>query len=352
MHDVLTLLLTYQKNTSNNQNKVGNIKRLSLSYEGSYMKLMIGAISLSGSKYKSLHEFAKTFFDEIVLNPHGRQLTEDEVISLIKDCDAVVCGTERYTKRVLDEAPCLKVISKHGVGVDNIDLDGAKERGIVVCNTPGANAQAVAETAVALILDSLRKIPQAYMSVVTGNWKRPEGHLIQGKTLGILGMGNIGKTIIRSLEDFGVSFMAYDPFFDEDFAVQHNVKRATIDEILREADIISLHVPSTDVTRRMINRETLSKMKNSAILINTARGDLIDEEALFDALKNGVIAGAALDVLDEEPSYDNPLFQLDNIIITPHLAGNTAETTYQMGKRAIENAIAVLNDGTPKMRVC
>lgn len=316
------------------------------------MKLMIGAISISKEKYRDLHEFAGTFFDEVILNTYGRQMTEEEILKVIGDVDAVVCGTERYTEHVLEAAKSLKVLSKHGVGVDNIDLEAARKRGIAVCNTPGANAQAVAETAVGLIIDVLRKIPQAHMSVVTGAWKRPEGHLVNGKTIGIIGMGNIGKTIIRCIEGFGGSFMAYDPFFDAEFAKAHNVRQSTIDEILENADVISLHVPSTEQTRRMINKDTLSKMKRDAVLINTARGDLIDEKDLYDALRNGVIGGAGLDVLDEEPCLSSPLFELDNIVITPHLAGNTAETTTQMGKRAISNAMAVLKGEEPSRRVC
>ena len=307
------------------------------------MKLMIGAVSISKDKYKSIHEEASKVFDEVVVNTFGRPLSAEEIETMWVGCDAILAGNERYTKDLIEKAPStLKVISKHGVGVDSIDLEACRKKGITVCNTPGANAQAVAEAAVGFILSALRKIPQAHMNVVSNQWKRPEGNLYTGKTLGVIGMGNIGKRIIKCSEGFDVNFMAYDPYFDEKFASEHNVKKASIDEILTTCDIITLHVPVTEETAGMINKNTLSKMKKNAILINTARGDLVNEEDLYEALKNKVIAGAALDVLSKEPCYDSPLFTLDNIIVAPHLAGNTVESTLGMGMKALENAIKVV----------
>ena len=155
-------------------------------------------------------------------------------------------------------------------------------------------------------------------------------------------MGNIGKGVIRRSEPFGAKFMAYDPYFDEDFGKEHNVIRSDIEEVLKTADIITLHLPSTPDTYHIINRETLAKMKPGAVLINTARGELVDESALYDALKSGHLSGAGLDVYSKEPIYNSPLFELDNIVVTPHMAGNTSDTTMNMGMWALDNAIKIV----------
>ncbi len=307
------------------------------------MKLMIGAISISSEKYAAVREEALKVFDEVTVNPFGRQMTEAEVRERWADADAIVCGTEPYTREMIMDAPStLKVISKHGVGVDNIDLDACREKGIVVCNTPGANAIAVSEAAIGLMLAVLRKIAFSDRLIRAGRWKRPEGSLIQGATVGVLGMGNVGKNVITRAEAFGAKFMAYDPYFDEAFAAAHNVKRASIAEILQQADIITLHVPSTPETRQLINEKSLKTMKPDAVLINTARGDLVNEADLYEALKAGTIAGAGLDVFSEEPLKSSPLFELDNVVLTPHMAGNTAQTTLSMGLRAVDNAIRIV----------
>jgi len=307
------------------------------------MKLLIGANSISKSQYSAIHNKAGEVFDDIVLNPFGRTLTEQEVLERWDGADAIVAGTEKYTREMLEKAPStLKVISRHGVGVENIDLEAARERGITICNTPGANADAVAEAAMGLILGVLRKIPLCDRYVRTNNWKRPEGQLIKGHTVGIIGMGNIGKGVIRRCQPFGANFMAFDPYFDEKFAAEYNVERASIEHILGSADIISLHLPCTPETFHMINENSLAKVKPGAILINTARGELVDEDALYQALKNGPLAGAGLDVYSSEPIYDSPLFELDNIVVTPHMAGNTSDTTMKMGMWALDNAVKIV----------
>lgn len=307
------------------------------------MKLLIGANSVSNPKYGAIHERAREVFDEIVLNPFGRTMTSAEVIACWDGVDAILAGTEKYTKEMLEQAPStLKVISRHGVGLESIDMETARTKGITVCNTPGANADAVAEAATGLILSVLRKIPLSDRYVRTNEWRRSEGHLIKGQTIGVIGMGNIGKGVILRSEPFGAKFMAYDPYFDHDFAQKHNVICSSIDEVLTTADIITLHLPSTPETHHIINAETLAMMKPGAVLINTARGELVDEDALYDALKSGHLGGAGLDVYSSEPIYNSPLFELDNIVVTPHMAGNTRETTLNMGMWALENAIKVV----------
>ena len=307
------------------------------------MKLLIGANSVSKPQYAAIHEKAKEVFDEIVLNPFGRTLTSEEIMERWEDVDAILAGTEKYTAEMLKNAPpSLKVISRHGVGLESVDLVAAKAQGITVCNTPGANADAVAEAAMGLILSVLRKIPLSDHYVRSNNWKRSEGRLIKGQTVGVIGMGNIGKGVIRRCQGFGATFMAYDPYFDETFGAEHNVVRASVEEVLKTADIVTLHLPSTPETHHIINAETLAMMKPGAVLINTARGELVDEAALYEALKSGHLGGAGLDVYSSEPIYNSPLFELDNIVVTPHMAGNTSDTTMNMGMWALENAMKVV----------
>ena len=306
------------------------------------MKLLIGANSVSKPQYAAIHEKAKEVFDEIVLNPFGRTLTSEEVMERWEGVDAILAGTEKYTKEMLQNAPAsLKVISRHGVGLESVDLATAREQGITVCNTPGANADAVAEAAMGLILSVLRKIPLSDHYVRSNNWKRSEGRLIKGQTVGVIGMGNIGKGVIRRCQGFGAKFMAYDPYFDETFATEYGVAPAGIEDVLKNADIVTLHLPSTPETYHIINAETLAMMKPGAVLINTARGELVDEAALYEALKSGHLGGAGLDVYSSEPIYNSPLFELDNIVVTPHMAGNTSDTTMNMGMWALDNAIKV-----------
>ena len=317
------------------------------------MKLMIGAVSLSQEKYKALHEEAREFFDEIVLNPFGRQMSAEEVLENWQDADAILAGMEPYTRAMLEQAPKnLKVISRHGVGVDSIDLEACRGKGIAVCNTPGANAVAVAEAALGLMLSVLRRIPYSDRMIRSGNWKRPEGNLLKGALVGVLGMGNIGKNVILRAEAFGAEFMAFDPFFDRAFAEAHKVRQASRDEVLEQADIVTLHLPVTAETRGMICRETLRKMKPNAVLINTARGDLVSEADLAEALREGVIAGAGLDVFSKEPLRESPLFELDNVVLTPHMAGNTAQTTWEMGRFALRNAVRVIKNEEGASRIC
>ena len=310
------------------------------------MKLFIGAVALGTPQFADVAEAARPFFDEVVLNPYGRKLREEEIAELWTGADAVVAGSEAYPASLLSRAPeQLTVISRHGVGYDAVDLQAARARGIKVCNTPGANAGAVADLAVGLMLSLLRKIPQQDRLIRSGKWTRIVGNDMAGKTIGILGMGAIGKNVIRRCSGFGARFLAYDPYFDTAFAAEYHVEQADAEAVLRHSDILSLHLPNTPETFHFINEKTLSLMKPTALLINTARGDLVDEDALCDALAAGGLGGAGLDVFHREPLTESRLFQFDNVVLSPHQAGNSVETTAAMGRQAIQNAIQVLQTG-------
>jgi D-3-phosphoglycerate dehydrogenase len=288
---------------------------------------------------------------EFLPNDLDRTPTEEELIARIGEADALVSGTESVTARVLDAAPRLKVISKHGVGYENIDLDAAKARGIPVAIAGGAIADSVADMAMALLLALARQVPQGHASVQKGEWKRFIGPELRGKTLGVVGLGQIGKGVCRRAKGFGVRLIAYDPYPDSVFAGSWGVEYLPLEQMLEQADFISLHVPVTPETRNLINAERLSKMKPTALLINTARGELLDENALYDALKTGIIAGAATDVFVSEPPGDHPLLALDNFIATPHSAGQTPEGLRRMGEITAENVLRVLRGESPLFRV-
>ncbi|MBV9470118.1 MAG: hypothetical protein JOZ57_12855, partial [Abitibacteriaceae bacterium] len=256
-------------------------------------------------------------------NDLERAPTEAELIARIGEADVLISGTEPVTQQVLEAALRLKVISKHGVGYENIDLAAAKARGIPVCIAGGAIADSVADMSFALLLALARQVPQGHASVKAGQWKRFIGPELRGKTLGIVGLGQIGKGMCRRAKGFGLRTVARDAYQDTDFAASWGVEYLPLDELLAQADFISLHAPVTTETRHLIGQEQLARMKPTAFLINTARGELVDEAALYDALHNGIITGAATDVFVQEPPGDNPLLSLDNFIATPHSAGQT-----------------------------
>jgi len=308
------------------------------------MKLMIGAASLSTAKFAALHKEAEKYFDEIVLNPYGRKLEENEIYTMWDCADAIIFGNEAYSAEVLAKAPrTLKVLAKNGVGYDNVDLKAARMRGIDVCNTPGTNSDSVADMALALILCVQRNMVLHDELMRECKWKRLGGHELSGKTIGVLGMGSIGKGVIKRAVAFGMKAIAFDLYFDDKFAAEYGVERMSAEDVISNADVLSLHLPTTPETAKIINAESLKTMKPEAIVINTARGELIDEAALCEALENGVIAGAGLDVFEHEPLGDSPLINLPNVVLTPHIAGNTTESGERVGMMALQNIMDIIN---------
>ena len=278
---------------------------------------------------------------EIINNPYGRKLTEDEVIELAKDCVGIVAGVEPLSARVMDALPNLKVISRVGVGMDSVDLDYAKQKGIIVVNTPDGPTRGVAELTLAMTLSLLRRIPQADAALHQRKWKKQIGNLFLGKTVGILGLGRIGKTVAELFRGLGNPVIGYDPYANRDWAKEKGVEIKSMDEVMKEADILTLHIPGNKDKSPVITAEELSWMKDGAFLINIARGGVVDEIALYDALKSGKLAGAAIDVYTKEP-YDGPLCDLDNIIMTPHLGSYAKEGKLQMEVDAVKNFINAL----------
>lgn len=275
---------------------------------------------------------------EIINNPYGRKLTEDEVIELAKDCVGIVAGVEPLTKRVMDSLPHLKCISRVGVGMDSVDLEYAKEKGIAVVNTPEGPTRGVAELTLAMTMAMLRRIPQADAAMKQHKWKKQIGNLIIDKKIGIVGLGRIGRMVAELFRGIGNPVIGYDPYANRDWANEKGVEIVSFAEVLKEADIITLHIPGNNDKSPVITMSEIDKMKDGAFLVNIARGGVVDEDALFTALKSGKLAGAAIDVYTKEP-YDGPLCELDNIILTPHLGSYAKEGKLKMEVDACINLI-------------
>ncbi len=279
---------------------------------------------------------------QIINNPYGRKLTEDEVIDLARDCTGIVAGVEPLTRRVMDALPNLKCISRVGVGMDNVDLEYAKQKGIVVVNTPDGPTRGVAELTLAMTLSLLRKIPQADAALKNRQWKKQVGNLIVDKQIGIIGLGRIGRLVAELFRGIGNQVIGFDLYPDEKWAKEKGIILSSFEEVIAQADILTLHVPGNKDKTPVIGQNELLQMKEGAFLINIARGGVVDEDALYHALMNKKLTGAAVDVFSKEP-YDGPLCDLDNIILTPHLGSYAREGKLQMEIDAVKNLIEVLN---------
>ena len=281
-------------------------------------------------------------------------LKEDELSKIIKDYDVLlVRSATKATKKVIGSASKLKVIGRAGIGVDNIDVDAATERGILVMNAPSGNVVSTAELTVGLIFALARRIPQADASMKKGEWKRKEmkGSQVQGKTLGIVGLGRVGAEVAKRASALGMTVIAYDPLVSPEIGIKLHVRLVTLDRMLKESDVITVHTPLTAQTKNMLGKDELAKMKKTAVIINCARGGVVNEEALFEALSTGKIAGAALDVYESEPPTGSKLLTLPNIVLTPHLGATTVEAQEEVGSEIAEQVIAYLRDSVIKNAV-
>lgn len=273
---------------------------------------------------------------DYILNPHGRALTEDEAIELLQGCVGVAAGTEPLTRRVMEALPALKVISRCGVGMDSVDREAAADRGIAVRNTPDGPTLAVAELTVGYALDLLRMVSRMDREVRAGVWKKRMGNLVQGKKVGIVGLGRIGRAVARLFAAFGAELAFADPV-----ATDGHISKKSLEDLLAWADIVTLHCPKTASGAPLLDGERLGHMRQGAWLINAARGGLVDEAALAALLESGRLAGAALDVYGQEP-YTGPLARLDTVILTPHIGSYAREARIQMEVDTIKNLLDAL----------
>ena len=289
---------------------------------------------------------------EVIYNPAGRPLSSADLVRLLPGCDGYIAGLDTIDRAVIAAADCLKVIARYGVGVDNVDLPAAWEKGIIVTNTPGANSVSVAELTLALMLSLARNVVEACAATRRGEWPRLNGLTLEGKCVGLLGLGSIGKQVARRLAGFDCRILAYDPYPDAAFAHQYGIELLAMDVMLPQADFLSLHLPLLPETNHLVDGRFMARMKRGAYLINTSRGELVDEPDLVAALKSGQLRGAALDAFAQEPpDASSPLLSLPQVIVTPHTGAHSDGATRSMGRMSVEGCLAVLRGEKPRYSI-
>lgn len=286
---------------------------------------------------------------EVVYPRDGRPLMEPKLLAeQLSGVDAVLAGMEPFTPEVLRGAK-LRVIARMGVGYDAVDIPTATACNVAVTIAPGTNDISVAEHAFALMLGVYRGFPGRHEEVVNGRWRRKSLPRLDGKTLGLVGLGRIGKSMVPRAHGLGLSVIASDPFADREFVARHNVRLCGLEELLREADVVSLHAPATPETNDLINARTLALMKRGSVLVNTARGNLVDEDALAAALASGHLLGAGLDAFKIEPlPLESPLLKVDNVLLAPHMGGLDEESEVAMSRKAAECIAALHHNQWPE----
>lgn len=314
-------------------------------------KVLIAPITLAGLDGAFLRVLREAGF-ELVYPNTGSQLSEEELLKFLPGIKAALAGSEPYTARVLDAHPQLRVIARVGVGYDAVDVEAATKHGCAVAITPGANEGSVAEHAFSLMLGLARDLVAQHLGVKAGGWPRRAALLpLRGRTLGIAGLGRIGKAVALRGAAFNMRLLAYDPVPDKTFAAHHQIPLVSFDKLLAESDYLTLHLPATAETRHLINRKTLELMKPSAFLINTSRGAIVNEADLLEALRNKRLAGVGLDVFEQEPPGKHPLFELDNVLLTPHAGGADVQSRDDMALSAAQAIVSLARGEWPAEKI-
>jgi D-3-phosphoglycerate dehydrogenase / 2-oxoglutarate reductase len=313
-------------------------------------KALIAPLALANLEGQHLQILRDAGFDLVFPGlPH--QLSEDELLALLPGTTAAIAGMEPYTPRVLAACPTLRVIARVGVGYDAVDIPATTASGVAVTIAPGTNQDSVAEHTFCFILGLSRRLVAKHNSMKAGRWERGITLPVRGTTLGIVGLGRIGKAVAIRGEVFGMRLVAYEPFPDAAFAAAHKIEFLPLERLLAEADFVSLHLPLDAASRQMINKRTLSLMKKTAFLVNTARGGLVNEHDLAEALRAGTIAGAALDVFEKEPPVDSPLPGLENVLLTPHEAGIDRKSLQDMALSASQAVVDISRGNWPAEKI-
>jgi len=311
-------------------------------------KILVTPTSFSRYDYNLAKELENTV-GSVQYNNTGKPLSEKELMPLVADIDGFIAGLDDITSNVIEATKNLRVIARYGTGVDRIDLKAATEAGIYVTNTPGANSVSVAELTIGFAITAARDILEGNNGIKKGIWTRLSGTTLSGKTFGIIGLGSIGKEVAKRLMAFNLKLIAYDIFFDKEFLKKYRIEPVDLKSLFSKSDFISLHIPVFDDTLNIINRENLARMKKGSILINTARGELIDEDALYESLLSGQLKAAALDAFKKEPpDENNRLLSLSQVITTPHMGAATDNASDEMTRISIDECLAVLRGKKPK----
>jgi phosphoglycerate dehydrogenase-like enzyme len=288
---------------------------------------------------------------ELILPERPKQLTEPELLAILPGVEASLAGSEPYTARVFAANPQLRVVARAGVGYDAVDCAAATANGVAVTIAPDTNQEAVAEHTFALILGLTKNLVSQHHGTKSGGWPRGANLPVRGQTLGLAGLGRIGKAVALRGKAFGMRLLAYEPYPDQAFVAANSIALVPLERLLAESDFLSLHLPLTPESRYLINRQTLALMKRTAFLINTARGGLVNEADLLEALRAGRIAGAGLDVFEEEPPGQSPLFELDNVLVTPHAAGVDLRSRDEMALSAARAIVSLSRGEWPSEKV-
>ena len=287
----------------------------------------------------------------VLPNTVGRAYRAAELMDALAHVDAIITGTDELTADVIAHADRLKTIAKHGIGLETIDLDAARARGIVVSATPLAIGDSVADLTLALLLAVARKVVPAHNVTVAGGWKNLTGMELRNKVLGIVGLGRIGREVCLRGQGFGMRVVAHDPYPNHGFAADHQVTFVPLDELLATADVVTLHLPAEQVAGPLLGAAEFARMKPGALLLNTARGALVDETALVATLRSGRLGGAGLDAFVDEPPVGSPLLTAPNVVLTPHIGGSTVDGRRRMGEQVIENLLRVRRGEPPLYQV-
>ena len=302
--------------------------------------LTIGVTTIAFSSNEVLVSYLTSIgFKEVKVNKEGRRFSRAELITFLKDCDIAIVGLDTIDSELLLHLPKLKVISKYGVGLDNIDINACDKNGIEILHKKGVNRRSVSEMALGFMLGLSRNLYYTSNLLKNGQWKKNGGRLLTDKKIGIIGVGNIGKDLISLLKPFSCDIYAHDIIDQKSYYRQNDITLTDPEFIFRNVDILTIHTPLTESTVNMVNRQTLSMMRPTSFLINTARAAIVNQMDLKWALQNNIIAGAAIDVYDTEPPTDAELLTLPNLINTPHIGGNAKEAVEAMGFSAIDNII-------------
>ena len=313
-------------------------------------KVLVTPRSVTKGGHPSLDALRDAGYEVVFCTP-GVQPSEEELRELLPGCVGYLAGVERVSAAVLEAAPDLRVISRNGTGVDNIELEAAGRCGIQVCRAEGANARGVAELAMGLLLALARAIPQSNHAISEGGWERYKGVELSGRKLGVVGCGQIGRIVSRLARGFAMQVLAYDPYPSKDFALGDGFRYASLEEIIEHADAITLHCPPRADGRPLFDAGSLERVKPGVLIINTARSGLVDGTALLQALQTGRVGGAAFDVFDKEPPGDEPLLRHPRVIATPHVGGFTDESVDRAMYVAVDNLLAALKPSNWKVKI-
>jgi phosphoglycerate dehydrogenase-like enzyme len=294
-------------------------------------------------KRESLRAELSQYFPDTIYNQKDRYLSMPELVDFLGDADAALIGRDLINAELIRSLPELRMISKYGVGMDNIDEDALSRANIEIRMTTGTNRRSVAELTLGFMIGLCHNMLSGSEKLKKGDWQRDGGRELSEKTIGIIGCGNVGQELVRLLKPFRCKVKVHDIADRSEFCRKYDAVKMGFDDLIAEADIVTLHVPLTEDTENLINKLVLEKMKSSAFLVNTSRGRVVNQEDLYRALLSGEITGAGLDVFYEEPPIDTKFLQLSNLMVTPHIGGNTNEAIEAMGKAAIQNLVEYFN---------